>query len=305
MELRIFTEPQQGATYDDLLGRRPGGRAARLRRVLPLRPLPRRWATRRAARAHRRVGHAGRPGPRDQHDPARHAGDRGDLPASRPARDQRGAGRPDERRPGRARHRRRLVRGGARGVRHPVPRHRRAVRPARGAARHHHRAVGDADGRDFSYDGEALPGRRLARRCRSRCSAKPPVHRSAAAARSGRPHWPRGTPTSSTCRSSTIERQRPQFDAGARGVRGDRARSRRRSSTPTRSCSASARTRRRSPGGPRPSAATPDELRENGLAGTPHEVVDKIGRYAELGSPAALPADARPARPRPPPPGGG
>ena len=27
-----------------------------------------------------------------------------------------------------------------------------------------------------------------------------------------------------------------------------------------------------------------DELRENGLAGTPQEVVDKIGRYAELGA---------------------
>jgi alkanesulfonate monooxygenase len=27
-----------------------------------------------------------------------------------------------------------------------------------------------------------------------------------------------------------------------------------------------------------------DELRENGLAGTPDEVVDKIGRYAEAGS---------------------
>ncbi|MCW2791488.1 MAG: luciferase family protein [Nocardioides sp.] len=28
----------------------------------------------------------------------------------------------------------------------------------------------------------------------------------------------------------------------------------------------------------------PDELRENGLAGTPQEVVDKLGRYAELGA---------------------
>jgi alkanesulfonate monooxygenase SsuD/methylene tetrahydromethanopterin reductase-like flavin-dependent oxidoreductase (luciferase family) len=27
-----------------------------------------------------------------------------------------------------------------------------------------------------------------------------------------------------------------------------------------------------------------DELRDNGLAGTPQEVVDKIGRYAELGA---------------------
>jgi alkanesulfonate monooxygenase SsuD/methylene tetrahydromethanopterin reductase-like flavin-dependent oxidoreductase (luciferase family) len=28
----------------------------------------------------------------------------------------------------------------------------------------------------------------------------------------------------------------------------------------------------------------PDELRENGLAGTPAEVVDKLGRYAEAGA---------------------
>ncbi len=28
----------------------------------------------------------------------------------------------------------------------------------------------------------------------------------------------------------------------------------------------------------------PDELRANGLGGTPAEVVDKIGRYAEVGS---------------------
>lgn len=28
----------------------------------------------------------------------------------------------------------------------------------------------------------------------------------------------------------------------------------------------------------------PDELRTNGLAGTPAEVVDKIGRYAEIGA---------------------
>ena len=41
MTLRIFTEPQQGATYDDLLAVARGRRGARLRRVLPLRPLPR------------------------------------------------------------------------------------------------------------------------------------------------------------------------------------------------------------------------------------------------------------------------
>ena len=40
MDLRIFTEPQQGATYDDLLAVARAAEDARLRRVLPLRPLP-------------------------------------------------------------------------------------------------------------------------------------------------------------------------------------------------------------------------------------------------------------------------
>ena len=35
---------------------------------------------------------------------------------------------------------------------------------------------------------------------------------------------------------------------------------------------------------PPPSAATSTSLRENGLAGTPAEVVDRIGRFAELGA---------------------
>ena len=46
-------------------------------------------------------------------DPARHAGHLGDVPPARPAGDQRGPGRRDERRPGRAGAGRRLVRGGA------------------------------------------------------------------------------------------------------------------------------------------------------------------------------------------------
>ena len=41
MELRVFTEPQQGATYDDLVAVAQEAERARLRRVLPLRPLPR------------------------------------------------------------------------------------------------------------------------------------------------------------------------------------------------------------------------------------------------------------------------
>ena len=35
---------------------------------------------------------------------------------------------------------------------------------------------------------------------------------------------------------------------------------------------------------PTPSARTVDDLRATGLAGTPAELVDRIGQYAELGS---------------------
>ena len=42
------------------------------------------------------------------------------------------------------------------------------------------------------------------------------------------------------------------------------------------------------------------ELRSTGLVGTPSEVVDKIGAYAEAGATTRLPADPRPGRPRPP-----
>ena len=125
--------------------RRPQGRGARLRGVLPLRPLPR-DERRRRARPERRLDDAGRPGPRHQHDPARDHGHQRDLPAARAAGHPGRQRRRDERRPGRAGPRCGVVRGRAHGVRHPVPADRRALRPARGAARRHHRAVvGDRD----------------------------------------------------------------------------------------------------------------------------------------------------------------
>ena len=145
----------------------------RLRRVLPLRPLPedgRRcpasparptaWTTLAGARR------------RDQQDPARHAGHLGDLPATRAARHRRRAGRRDERRPGGARPRRRLVRGRARGVRHSVPAAEGALRPARGAARDHHRPVGDAAGRDVLLSTARTTRSPTRPRCPSRCSAR-------------------------------------------------------------------------------------------------------------------------------------
>ena len=60
---------------------------------------------------------------------------------------------PMSRRPGRARPRHRVVRGRARGVRHPVPAAAGTLRPAGGAAADRHRAVGDPGGPAFSFDG--------------------------------------------------------------------------------------------------------------------------------------------------------
>ena len=54
--------------------------------------------------------------------------------------------------------------------------------------------------------------------------------------------------------------------------------------TPTPWSSASARTTRRWPAGPPRSAGRSTELKANGLAGSPAEVVDKIGRYAAIGA---------------------
>ena len=66
MELRIFTEPQQGATYDDLLAvaldAEELGFGAFFRSDHYLGD-----GHRRAARPERRLGDAGRAGPRDQH----------------------------------------------------------------------------------------------------------------------------------------------------------------------------------------------------------------------------------------------
>ena len=64
---------------------------------------------------------------------------------------------------------------------------------------------------------------------------------------------------------------------GPRARRSGRDPARMRLLRPPRS-SAAARTTPRWPGGPRPSAGTSTSCARNGLAGTPAEVVDKIGR---------------------------
>ena len=192
MDLRIFTEPQQGATYDDLLARgaRPPRSSASTRFFRSDHYLA--MGRRRHARA--------RPTPGSP-SPAWPA-----TPSTHPARHA-GHARPRSGCPGRSRSASRSVDqmsggrvelglgagwfdAGARRLRHPLPAARRALRPARGAARRHHRPVGDAAGRDLRPRGRALPDRRLARRCPSRCSAGGRRSSSAAAASAARPRSP-------------------------------------------------------------------------------------------------------------------
>ncbi len=107
-------------------------------------------------------------------------------------------------RAGRLRPRCRLVRRRARRVRHPVPAARRAVRPARGAARDHHRHVGDADRRHVRIARRPLPDHRVTGDCPSRCSRRCRSS-SVGAARSAHRRSRHGSQRSSTLRSCRVE----------------------------------------------------------------------------------------------------
>ena len=223
-----------------------------------------------------------------------------DLPPARAAGDPGGAGRPDERRPGRARARRRLVRATSTRRTASRSRTRRALRPARGAARDRHRAVGDPGGRDVHATTASTTRSPTHRRCPSRSRARDRRSSSAAWASGVRRRSRRATPTSSTCRSSSEDDTRTQFDRVRKACedagrdpddadlleRADRLRA-----APTRPS-----WRRRAEAIGRDVA----DLRANGLAGTPDEVVDRLGPVRRARQPARLPADARPGRPRPP-----
>ena len=203
MRLRIFTEPQLGADYATLL------RVATATEELGFDAFFRsdHFLTMRDSPGlpgpDGLLGDAGRPGPADQPHPARHAGHRGHLPAARAAGDLGGAGGPDERRPGRVRLRHRVVRGRAHRVRDTVPQPEGAVRPVRGAARDHHRAVGDPGGADLLLRRQPTTSWRIRPRCPSRRSGRGRRSFSAAPARAAPRAWRRGTRTSSTWRSRT------------------------------------------------------------------------------------------------------
>ena len=258
--------------------------------------------TRRAARADRRVGHAGRPGPRDQHDPARHADDVRDVPASRAAGDHRR--QVDQMSGGR------VELGSAPAGSTPSTRRTASRSRAPGSGSTGSRsssrsspACGRRRRASFTPRRRALPGHdspalpKPAQDAGRRSS-------SAAWARSGRPSSPRGTPTSSTCRSSRSRTARAQYDRVRRGLRGDRPR-------PGTTCSSSnalvlcvgadeAELARRAEA----IGHDVDDLRANGLAGTPARGRRQDRPVRRASAAAALPPGAGPLRPRPPAPGG-
>ena len=266
---------------------RPHRGGARLRRLLPLRPLP--------AHGRRRPRPRARP-TRGSRSPASRARRQRvrlgtlvtsqHLPAARAAGDRRGAGRRHERRAGRARHRRRLVRRRASRLRHPVPADAGAVRPARGAARDHHRPVDDARRASGSRTAGATTSSPTPRRCRSRCSSPTRRSSSAATAPSARRRSRRATRRSSTCRS-----RRSTCTASPSTGCSRRARTRdatRRRCAPRSRCVVccgrdEAEFRRRADAIGR----EPDELRANGAAGLPGEVVDKLHAFAAAGAETA------------------
>ena len=200
MDLRIFTEPQQGASYDDLLAVAQACRAPRLRRLLPQRPLPGHGDVPTACPARPT------PGSRWPASPGRPSTIRlGTLVTAATFRlarapgHHRGRGRRHERWPGGARASAPAwYDGRAHRLRHPLPAAGRALRAPGGAAGHRHRAVVDPRRGDRSPSRAPTTRWPTARPCPSRSSDPDRRSSSAAVARSGRPGWPPPTPPSST-----------------------------------------------------------------------------------------------------------
>ena len=197
--------------------------------------------------------------------------------------------------------RRRLVRGRARRLRDPVPGTGRAVRPVRGAAGDHHRAVDRARGRDVQLPGQALHGDRLAGAAQAGPAAAAAGADRRRRARSARPRLAAAYADEFNVPFATPGRHARPRSAGsgtACAAAGRAGVSMIYSVAQTVCCGrTAARTR---PGVPRPIGRDLDELRGSGLAGSPAEIADRIGEFAEHRRRARLPPGARPARPRPP-----
>ena len=143
----------------------------------------RRWVPRRAHRAHRAAG----------------VGHRGRLPRARPARQVRHHARRALRRPGLARHRRGVERGGVARARPAVPAHRRAVRAARRGAADLPADVQRRRRRRTRASTTTSAARSTAAAAAAPAPADPDRRRRARRRRCG---WSRSTPTPATCSPS-------------------------------------------------------------------------------------------------------
>ena len=208
----------------------------------------------------------------DLPDPARHAGQLGDVPAARAAGDRRRPGGRDERRPGGAGPGRRLVR--ARSTPRTASRSRRWASASTGSR---------SSSRSSPACGRRRPGsstpspasttRSPTRRpCRSRSSRRARRSSWAAGARSAPRRWRPASPTSSTPRSPALADVPALFDRVRAACAADRPRPSRRPS-PRRWCSAAAATTPRSQRRAAAIGRDVDEMRANGgVVGTPGEV---------------------------------
>ncbi len=137
-------------------------------------------------------------------------------------------------------------------------------------------------GQTFDFEGRHYTSR-TALRCPSRCSSRTRRSSSAAAERSGRRDSPPPTPMSSTCRSRRSPIPRRSTDVCRRRVNSAAATRRRlRYSAAQVLCCGSdeAEVGRRAANIGR----KPDELRANGVAGTPDEVVERLQAYTGIGA---------------------
>ena len=169
-------------------------------------------------------------------------------------------------------------------LRHPVPAARRAVRPAGGAARRSSPGLwGTPDGARYASHRPLLPGRRLARAAEAGAAARPPIIIGGGGTQ---PHARPLRPVRVRVQPGLRAARELRGPGGAGAARPARATTATRTSwcTRRRSCSASAATR---PSCARRAAAIgrePAELRANGAAGTVPEVTATLQRWDEAGA---------------------
>ena len=203
MDLRVIVEPQQGASYLQQLTVAQTAEELGFDAFFRSDHCLKMGDVERAARPDRHVGHARRPSP------GRPSTIRlgtlvtlGHVPPARPARHRRGPGRRHERRSGRARPRRRLVRRRAHRLRHPVPRPRSERFDRLEEQLEILTGLWHTPGRlAVLVRGRALRPRRLAGAAQAAAARRAADHHRRPRARRARPAWPPGTPASSTCRS--------------------------------------------------------------------------------------------------------